>query len=106
MSDNLGRYHFLSWARRGVAAAIDNPDQGSLPDRAKLKIHPEVSAQKDGATSVVSPPDVQIELFGPGDIAGHDVNHVIRTEPRDGTVNFEPNYLCGIEFDLPDSPWM
>ena len=33
MSDPpLGRYHFLSWARRGVGASVSNPDNnGTLP---------------------------------------------------------------------------
>ena len=31
MSDApLGRYHFLSWARRGIGASIENPDAGLL----------------------------------------------------------------------------
>ena len=37
---------------------------------------------------------------------GIDPRMVIRTEPRQSTVNFEPNYLCGIEFDTPDFPWL
>ena len=35
-----------------------------------------------------------------------DPRMVIRTEPRQFTVNFEPNYLSGIEFDTPDFPWL
>ena len=106
MSDNLGKYHFLSWARRGVATAIDNPDQGSLPDRASLNVQLTLSVQKDGATSAVTPPAMKVEMFGPGDVIGIDPRHIIRTEPRNFTVNFEPNYLCGIEFDTPDFPWL
>ena len=52
------------------------------------------------------PPARSVELLGPGDIAGVDPRVIIRTEPRALTVNFEPNYLCGIEFDSPDFPWL
>jgi hypothetical protein len=47
-----------------------------------------------------------VQMFGPGDVIGLDPRHVIRTEPRHFTVNYEPNYLCGVEFDTPDLPWL
>jgi len=31
---------------------------------------------------------------------------VIRTEPRNLTTNFEPNYLAAVDFDDPDFPWL
>lgn len=106
MSGPLGKYHFLAWARRGVASAIHNPDQGSLPDRASLTVQLALTVQQDGATSPASPAPMNVQMFGPGDVVGIDPRHVIRTEPRNFTVNFEPNYLCGIEFDMPDFPWL
>ena len=57
-------------------------------------------------TAEVPPPELTVHLHGPGDVIGIDPRHVIRTEPRDQTVNFEPNYLAGIEFDYPDFPWL
>src|SRR5882724_7997 len=106
MSDPvLGRYHFLSWARRGVGASVANPDNGgSLPDRASLGV--QLALNVDGAVSPRQPAATQVQMFGPGDILGIDPRHIIRTEPRDRTVNYEPNYLCGIEFDAPDFPWL
>jgi hypothetical protein len=107
MSDPpLGRYHFLAWARRGVGASLSNPDNGSLPDRASLSVQLSLSVQKGGATNVIQPNPRTVEMFGPGDVIGIDPRHIIRTEPRNFTVNFEPNYLCGIEFDTPDMPWL
>ena len=108
MSDTpLGRYHFLTWARRGIGATIDNPDNGgSLPSRASLSVQLTLSVQQGNTSTNPKPNALPVELFGPGDIIGSDLLHVIRTEPRDGTVNFEPNYLCGIEFDTPDAPWL
>jgi hypothetical protein len=108
MSDApLGRYHFLSWVRRGIGASIANKDNnGSLPSRASLSVQLSLDVQQGGATNTVLPQPMNVELFGPGDIIGLIQNHIIKTEPRNFTVNFEPNYLCGIEFDSPDLPWL
>ncbi len=102
----LGRYHFLPWARRGIAASLNTPDGGTLPDRAQVSVQVQLSVQGGAAPNPVLPPPVTVELFGPGDVAGVDPRMVIRTEPRVFTVTFEPNYLCGIEFDSPDFPWL
>jgi hypothetical protein len=107
MSDPpIAKYHFLAWARRGIAATISNPDQSPLPRRAALSVQLSVSAKQGDTTNVVQPGAVPVELYGPGDIVGFDPRHIVRTEPRNNTPNFEPNYLCEIEFDGPDVPWM
>src|SRR5260370_20322960 len=100
------KYQFLPWSRRGIAASIANPDQGTLPRRASLSVQLSVSATQGDTTTVVQPDAVQVDLYGPGEIVGLDPRHIIRTDPRNNTPNFEPNYLCGIEFDGPDVPWM
>src|SRR6266852_3802478 len=108
MSDPpIGRYHFLAWARRGIGASVSNPDNnGSLPRRASVNVQLSLSVQQGNATNVIQPTPRTVEMFGPGDVIGIDPRHIIRTEPRNFTVNFEPNYLCGIEFDTPDLPWL
>jgi len=108
MSDPaLGRYHFLAWSRRGISASLDNPDSGgSLPARATMDVQLTLSVQNGGTTSPVTPTVMPVQMFGPGDVIGIDPRHVVRTEPRQSTSNFEPNYLCGVEFDAPDFPWM
>src|SRR5215472_14008390 len=106
MSDSLGKYHFLAWSRRGLAASLVNPDYGgSLPARGALQVGLTVSAQGPNPTSQPVPP-VAVQTFGPGDVLGFDPRHVVRTEPREFTANFEPNYLAGIELDDPDLPWL
>ncbi len=102
----LGRYHFQAWARRGIAASLNNPDGGALPSRAKLSVQLFLEVQGGSAPNPVLPAATPVALFGPGDVAGIDPRMVIRTEPRQYTVNFEPNYLSGIEFDTPDFPWL
>lgn len=102
----LGNYHFLAWARRGIGASANNVDSGSLPDRTALNVQLFLQVQGGAAPNPVSAPPVTVQVFGPGDVTGVDARIVIRTEPRQFTVNFEPNYLCGIEFDSPDFPWL
>jgi hypothetical protein len=106
MSDGLGKYHFMAWSRRGLVASLTNPDYGgSLPLRGPLQVDLTVSAQ--GPNPTTSPvPTVNVQTYGPIDILGFDVRHVVRTEPREFTPNFEPNYLAGIELDEPDLPWL
>ena len=103
--DEFGRHHFLAWARQGIATTLDNPDYGtSLPDRPTITVDLDVTAQNPGSVSTV--PTVTVHTFGPGDVLGIDPRQVVRTEPKDSTPNFEPNYLAGIEFDTPDFPWL
>ena len=102
----LARYHFLAWTRRGVAASIAQPDTGELPDRASLSVQLAVSSVQGTTTTISNPAAKTVEVFGPGDVVGIDPRHIIRTEPRNFTSNYEPNYLCGIDFDSPDLPWL
>lgn len=102
----LGQYQFEAWARRGIAASLNNPDNGALPSRASLSVQLFLDVQGGSAPSPVQLPATSVNVFGPGDVIGIDQRMVIRTEPRPFTVNFEPNYLCGIEFDTPDFPWL
>ena len=71
---------------------------GNLPARAPLPVGITVSG--------VAPANVNLELYGPGDIIGIDQRLIVRTEPRANLTDFESNYLAAIEFDLPDFPWM
>jgi hypothetical protein len=104
--NDLGQYHFLAWARQGIAATLANPDYGgTLPARPAAVAAVTVTAR--GGTIASEPvPPVALQTFGPGDVIGIDPRHVVRTEPRDSTTNFEPNYLAGIEFDTADLPWL
>jgi hypothetical protein len=106
MSDPVGQYHYQAWARRGVGASVTNPDSGTLPSRASLSVQLFLDVTDGTQPNPVLPPVCSVELFGPGDITGIDPRVIIRTEPRALTVNFEPNYLCGMEFDSPDFPWL
>ncbi|MGF6877242.1 hypothetical protein [Paraburkholderia sp. MM5477-R1] len=109
MSDpTTANYHFQAWARRGIGASLDSPDAGTLPDRATVNVQIALNVQGGAQPNPVLPPPVPVQLYGPGDIIGIELRHIIRTDPPQGTetVNYEPNYLCSIEFDSPDFPWL
>jgi hypothetical protein len=104
MSDpSAGRHHFLSWARRGIGALVNTAPVG----QSRVTVNVQISVvDQTGAKYPSQPNPVAVQLYGPGDVIGIDPRHIIRTEPLKGTVNFEPNYLCAIEFDSPDFPWV
>jgi hypothetical protein len=90
------RYRFLPWARRGFASRL--APVTALPARASVP-----------ATLIVSSiPEVSraLEVYGPGDVVGIDPRAIVRTSPRAGATEVEPNYLPHIEFDAPDFPWL
>lgn len=106
MSDpTAGHYHFLSWARRGIGASVNSPPAGSGQNRVAVSVQLSVIDQS-GSNYPRQPKAVQVQLYGPGDVIGIDPRHIVRTEPLKSTMNFEPNYLCAIEFDSPDFPWL
>lgn len=94
--DTHGQYTFRSWLKRGVSGQQQLPDPSKL--RASVKLSVEVG-------SISPPPAVTLFLHGPGDVRGLDQRAVIRTWPRPGARNAEPNYFPLIEFDQPDLPW-
>ncbi|MBG6082533.1 hypothetical protein IWX58_004220 [Rubrivivax gelatinosus] len=96
-------YQFLPWVRRGLGVALDTVDHlGALPPYGRASIGIQLAGLPDGGN--VAP--LTVQLYGPGDVVGLDTRLVVRTDPRPGTTNFEPNYLAIVEFDPPDLPWM
>jgi hypothetical protein len=88
-------YEIVPWVRRGLATLVSGAATGgaaTLP----------VTLTLNGG-SVAAP---AVRLIGPGDITGIDARAITRTDPRDATDAFEPNYLAIVEFDAPDFPWM
>lgn len=100
--ENLATYTFLPWLRQGVANHIT----GSDGSRAVIPIELVVNGRQVGGGDI-SPTSIQkeIQIYGPGDIAGLDSQNIIKVEPKQGISNFEPNYLPYIEFYDEDLPW-
>jgi hypothetical protein len=65
-----------------------------------------VSVPVELHVGAAAPVSQQFRLAAPYDVTGIDVRQIIRTEPPDGTQNFEPNFLAAVEFDRPDFPWL
>jgi hypothetical protein len=95
---------FLPWTRRGLAARASAVDTGptatapALPAQATITVGLTLSGIPEAR--------YDLTLYGPGDVVGIDPRLIIRTDPRPGSANVEPNYLPLIEFDPPDFPWM
>jgi hypothetical protein len=95
-----GSVVFMPWVRQGAAAAINVADtlgsnmRGAVDLKATLAIN-----------SVPGDP-ITVRLRGPADVLGIDPNEIVRVDPQPNTVDFEPNYFPGIEFDRPDFPWL
>src|SRR5215467_15160219 len=84
-----------------MAAAIKAPDSLGKTNQAAVAVLTPVLTLN--TNSVTVPP---VNLRGPADVIGMDANQVVRTDPRPGTTDFEPNCFPSIEFDRPDYPWL
>ncbi len=93
-------YRFYSWLRQGLLAGLSGPGASSPPTAGRLS-SPIRLRVNDRA-----PIDVNVQLYGPGDVTGLDTREIIRTEPHAHMTDFEPNYFPAIEFDRPDFPWL
>ena len=91
---------FLPWVRQGAAGAIDTVDTLGAGQPAVADVSINLAVNNDAL------PPVQVRLRGPADVVGIDAHQVIRTDPRPGTSDFEPNCFPSIEFDRADFPWL
>jgi hypothetical protein len=103
-------YQFLSYSRRGLAAAIARPDtlgkpgQPPIPALASFDVTLPV-VPSPGATDP-APVQRTVALSGPGDITGLAPAAVVRTWPANGQTNAETTFFPLVEFDHPDLPWL
>lgn len=90
---------FLPWMRRGLARALTAPAPDGVPTSAAGVVTASVTL--DGEAIVRD-----VLLRGPGDVVGLSQAQIVRVDPADGTVDFEPNYFAAVELLAPDLPWM
>lgn len=94
-------YGFLPWLRRGVSTAIERIDgQGPAAPRATFPVT--LVFNRGGTDGQVT---ADLELHGPGEIAGIDHRMIVRTYPSPDAGNVESNFFPLVEFDQPDFPW-
>lgn len=93
-------YRYLPWTRRGLAAEVDGPDAlgSSIASRGEFGVRLTLNT---GAS-----PEVDLRLYGPGDVIGVDPRVIVRVEPKRLAHDAEPDKFAAIEFDPPDFPWM
>lgn len=104
----LARYDFVSFLRRGAVAQLADADPltGPLPHRGAVGVTLTLSSHAMDGSTTTDPIANTVQVYGPGDVIGIDPRHIVRTDPRAGTDNFEPNMLASIEFEHPDMPWL
>src|SRR4051794_6173666 len=85
---SLATYTFTSLVRRGFT-----PNKaGEAPITVRVAGQPDITRT--------------VPMMGPADVTGIAPAQVIRSWPRDGVHNAEPNYLALVELDSPDLPWL
>ena len=101
-------YRFMPWARRGLARTHQNADGAgvALAARPKVSVGLTIQAKHDGEVATAISGNIDLSLYGPGDVIGIDPRLVVRTDPKPNITNFEPNYLAIVDFDPPDFPWL
>lgn len=106
MSNPLASYTFLPWLRQGLANNIIQKDGDAVKLRASIPVDLTIKAEKvDDDSTVTQTVSKKIDIYGPGDIIGIDSKAIIKSEPRNYIVNFEPNYFPYIDFYEEDFPW-
>lgn len=97
----IARYQFHSWARKGIASTIGDPDDlGAGTSTVSERAHISVPVSLNAASI-----SKEFALIGPGDIIGMNRDMVVRTQPRNWITDFEPNYLAFAEFYDEDFLW-
>jgi hypothetical protein len=104
MSIEVAKYRFQSWVRKGIATQISEQDVLGNP---AVVLPPGERPTVPIGVSINSTPQEpkSFALIGPADIIGIHRDMIVRTEPRERTVDFEPNYLAFIEFYDEDFLW-
>src|SRR5690348_5444496 len=100
MTEPLATYAFLPWFRCGIAADIGRVD-GTSGSEPRIEVAVDVRFNQDDALSGT----LNLALFGPGEVRNLDARALIRTWPRAGVMDCEPNYFPLVEFDQADLPW-
>ncbi len=96
----IATYTFLPWLRRGISNHLGTA-AGAGATRATATVTLAVASDEERKDL----PPVTVRLVGPGDITGLQSQQIIRTEPRAGVSDFEPNYLAAVDFYDEDFPW-
>ena len=107
MSENIDtHYEFFPSVRAGYRPSRQFGE--SLDGRSTFGVALTVEGKEKGGgwEKAADQPDVDMRLYGPGDVAGIDERQVVRVEPEPDTSTMPPNYFPLVEFDRADLPWL
>jgi hypothetical protein len=98
--ETVASFTFVPWVKQGLGRTITAADEpgASLAGRVTLP----VALQIDGAGDV----QMDVRLYGPGDVTGLDPGQIVRTDPRPGATSSEDNYLAAVDLARADLPWL
>jgi hypothetical protein len=102
----MGTLRFLPWMRRGIARSISELASEGAPTSAAATFEVSVVVGDGSGVGDSAPVRQTIAIRGPGDVVGLLATQIARTDPVDGTQDFEPNYFPAVELVTPDLPWM
>ena len=97
MSETTNNY-YLPFLRTGLNTRIST--SSSDPKRNSLTVKMKVS---DSATTRSA--NINIHLYGPGDVLGFAPHAIVKTQPLNGIGNFTPNLMPFVEFGDTDFLW-
>jgi hypothetical protein len=104
----LGAYSFLPWLRHGIANAVTAADlDAGVRARATIAVELVLSGQPVAGGAPLAPQTIRrdVQIYGPGDIAGLDARAIVRVAPRAQVTAHEPNHMPHVEFYDEDLPW-
>lgn len=104
--DNLGKFTFLPWLRRGISTQISQTDGTAVNGRAAVQVTVLITdGTQAPSESSQQPVTVSIALLGPGDVKAFDTRAITRTWPKENVFEVEPNYFPLIELFPADIAW-
>ncbi len=107
---NVPSYGFLPWARKGIAARINEQDTLSIGtatavERASITASLDLEIRNVGETVSQKNISKPVKVVGPGDVLGFNQQVILRVTPFPGDAAFATNELPFIEFYDEDFPW-
>src|SRR5687767_7334647 len=96
----LARYYYVSAVREGLAAYLTNT---TVETRAILNAS--LTPRIDGQDRTEKVQDLEVALYGPGDVLGLDPRVVSLTDPRKNVWDHEAEMLVQAVLREPDLPW-
>lgn len=80
--------------------------ESALSNTVTLDVEGHEDEEADGEPTEEDEAEIDIHLYGPGDIVGLDDDRIVRREPEPATHSHPPRQFPVVEFDRADLPWL